>query len=89
MVLAVALHGGIGIIECFEKNKLLYSPPDRLSNRAGSLFSRSNSKHEVRIHDCSGTTRVHEKLSLRERPVHLLAGRQQGHLSGSWLADYS
>jgi hypothetical protein len=29
------------IIECFEKNKLLYSPPDRLSNRAGSLFSRS------------------------------------------------
>jgi hypothetical protein len=28
------------VIECLEKLKLLYSPPDRLSNRAGSLFSR-------------------------------------------------
>jgi hypothetical protein len=28
------------VIECFAKSKLLYSPPDRLSNRAGCLFSR-------------------------------------------------
>jgi hypothetical protein len=40
------VHGSRGrvawwnVMECLEKLQLLYSPPDRLSNRAGSLFSR-------------------------------------------------